>query len=401
MLTEKTINIVKTTAPVLENYSQEIGERFYSLLFLKVPSLGNIFNQSNQKRGIQQGALAKSVYVIGAHVDQLESIRPMLKKIAQKHRALGVEADQYLIVGQTLLEAVKDVLGDVATEEIIEAWGAAYNEIAHLFIEMEKELYKGVEQQVGGWIDTRPFVVAKKVKESSVITSFYLTPQDGQPLPTFKPGQYITIKAEIDGEIYTHMRHYSLSDAPDKDYYRISVKREDAHDGNPNGVVSTYLHNKTSVGDTLLLTAPAGDFILKEPSRPTVFISGGVGITPMISMVKSLLQGSTNTEITFIHAAQNGDVHGMKEEIQSWAELSSNIRSYVCYSNPTEQDRQNNQYDKEGYIDLEWMQSLLAHYDHDFYICGPQPFMEAINELLKKWGVPDERRMNEWFTPNH
>lgn len=140
--------------------------------------------------------------------------------------AIGVEAEQYPVVGETLLEAVKDVLGETASDDILDAWGKAYKYIADEFIRIENERYEELENMPGGWKGFRDFVVDKKEKESDLITSFYLKPKDGKPIATFKPGQYLTIKADIPGEKYTHIRHYSLSDAPRKDYYRISVKKK-------------------------------------------------------------------------------------------------------------------------------------------------------------------------------
>lgn len=227
MLDEKTINVVQSTAPVLKEHSKEIGKKFYELLFSKAPDLYNIFNQTNQKRGLQQEALGYAVYAAGEHITNLEAITPIIERISQKHRAIGIEPDQYPVVGETLLQAVKDVLGDAATDEIIEAWGKAYGYISEAFISVEQKLYKETEQQPGGWAGYRTFYVDRKVKESQEVTSFYLKPKDGEAIASYKAGQYLTIKAEIPEEKYTHIRHYSLSEASGKDYYRISVKREE------------------------------------------------------------------------------------------------------------------------------------------------------------------------------
>ncbi|WP_231597565.1 FAD-binding oxidoreductase, partial [Bacillus sp. SA1-12] len=124
--------------------------------------------------------------------------------------------------------------------------------IADAFINLEKKLYEETEQQLGGWEGFRTFYVDKKVKESEEVTSFYLKPKDGEPIATYKAGQYLTLKAEVPGEKYTHIRHYSISEAPRKDYYRISVKREDEHIDSPEGIVSNYLHKQVQPGDTLL-----------------------------------------------------------------------------------------------------------------------------------------------------
>ncbi|MFC7061025.1 NO-inducible flavohemoprotein [Halobacillus seohaensis] len=399
MLDESTIKIVKSTAPLLQEHSQEIGERFYELLFSRVPDLYNMFNQTNQKRGIQQGALAYGVYLAGANIDNLKAIESMVERVTEKHRALGVQAEQYPIVGETLLKAVKDVLGETATDEVIEAWEKAYKAIANIFIETEAKLYQQTEQQPGGWIENRSFYVDQKVKESDVISSFYLKPEDGKPIPSYKPGQYLTIQADIEGEKYFHMRHYSLSDAPNKEYYRISVKREDSQDGAPAGIVSNYLHNEISERDTLSIAAPAGDFTYTTEEQPIVLLSGGVGITPMMSMLNTLVENHSEREITFIHAAQNSNVHAMREHVEKLVKENQNVTSFVCYSNPTEQDRSEHRYDKEGFIDLDFLQTVLSDNRKDFYFCGPLPFLKAINGALKEWGVPNEQSTYELFSP--
>lgn len=399
MLDAKTIETVKETAPVLKEHIQEIGETFYSKLFSRVPELYNVFNQTNQKRGLQQEALAYGVYLAGANIDDFGPIESMVKRVAEKHRALGVKPEQYPIVGEALLDAVKEVLGDAATDEIMEAWEKAYQYIADAFIEIEAKMYQETEQKAGGWIGNRTFYVDRKVKESDVITSFYLKPADYQPIASYEAGQYLTIQAAIDGEKYYHMRHYSLSDAPNKDYYRISVKREDAHADNPAGIVSNYLHNHVSEGDTLQIAAPAGDFTIKTKDKPIVLLSGGVGITPMMSMLNTLVETQPERKVTFIHAAQNSKVHAMKDHVSNLVKERANLSSYVCYSNPTSEDQANKQYDKEGYVDLPWLKEILSDSQKDFYFCGPLPFLKAVDKALKEWGVPAENRNYELFNP--
>jgi len=399
MLDEKTIETVKSTAPVLQEHSQEIGERFYELLFERVPDLYNMFNRTNQKLGIQQGALAYGVYLAGANIDNLEAIQSMLERVTEKHRALHVKPDQYPIVGEALLDGVKDVLGDAATDEVMKAWEEAYQVIADVFIDVEGKLYQQTEQQTGGWLGHRTFYVDRKVPESDVITSFYLKPNDGETIPSYEAGQYLTLQADIPGETYYHMRHYSLSDAPNKDYYRISVKREDSEKDEPAGIVSNYLHNQINEGDTLNFAAPAGDFTISSQNEPIVLISGGVGITPIMGMFNTLMEHEPKREVTFIHAAQNSNVHAMRDYIASMAEKNENVHSFVLYSNPTEEDRQADNFDKEGYVDLAFLQKVLPNNQQDFYYCGPLPFLKAVNEVLKDWGVPKEKRNYERFNP--
>ncbi|MGF6950721.1 nitric oxide dioxygenase [Neobacillus sp. B4I6] len=398
MLDQKTIEIIKSTVPVLEKHGEKITTRFYQLMFGNHPELLNIFNHANQKQGRQQKALAGTVYAAAMYIDNLEAILPVVKQIAQKHRSLGILPEHYPIVGKHLLLAIKDVLGDAATDEIIEAWAQAYNVIADVFISVEAELYDETENQHGGWKGFRNFIVDRKVVESEVITSFYLKPEDNKGIAVFTPGQYISIKLEMAGEKFTHIRQYSLSDAPGKDYYRISVKRE-AGTANPDGMVSNYLHNGVSQGDILKVSAPAGDFVLDtEKNTPVVLLSGGVGLTPMMSMLKTVVEVQPERKVTFVHAAANGNVHALRDEVEEVSKLE-NVHSYFFYDSPTEEDRKNNRFDVEGYVTREWLKENITTKDADFYFCGPVPFMKAINRSLKELGVNQERIHFEFFGP--
>ncbi|MFC0186683.1 NO-inducible flavohemoprotein [Fictibacillus aquaticus] len=399
MLDQQTINIIKSTVPVLEKYGKDITAQFYKTLFSKHPELLNIFNHANQKQGRQQTALANAVYAAAVNIENLGAILPVVKQIAHKHRSLGVLPEHYPIVGENLLQAIKDVLGDAATDEIIGAWGKAYGVIADVFISVEQDMYTEAKEQHGGWEGYRNFVVDRKVEESDVITSFYLRPEDGKPLASFKPGQYITVKLQPEGDAYTHLRQYSLSDAPGKDYYRISVKKESG--SGVDGVVSNYLHNGILAGDVLPVTAPAGDFVLEmESERPVVLISGGVGQTPMISMLNTIAEKQPEREVTFIHAALNSSTHAMRDHVNRIVSEHDSFKSYVAYSEPTEGDRAAGNFDKDGFVDSKWLSGVVADRDNaDFYFCGPVPFMKNIYQTLKSWGIPADRVHYEFFGP--
>lgn len=399
MLSEKTIQIIKSTAPVLEIHGTTITKRFYQMLFEQHPELLNIFNHVNQKQGRQQTALANAVYAAALHIDKLETILPVVKQVGHKHRSLGVKPEHYPIVGSTLLAAIKDVLGDAATDEILQAWAEAYGVIADAFIGVEAQFYAEAEKQAGGWSGFRAFRVERKEKESDVITSFYLVPADGEALAPFESGQYVSVKLEIPGETYTHIRQYSLSDAPGKPYYRISVKREGGKVEQPAGKVSTYLHEQVGEGALVWLSAPAGDFVLDQnDTRPVVLISGGVGLTPLVSMLHTLKANPTRP-VTFIHAAHNGNVHAMKEQLEAVAHEHPHISVYWSYTNPTERDRVNHVYDHEGRIDLDWLQEVVPTKDASFYFCGPVGFMKAVNGMLQQWQVASEDIHYEFFGP--
>ena len=400
MLSEQSVQIIKSTVPVLEVHGVTITKRFYELLFTNHPELLNIFNHANQKKGRQQTALANAVYAAALHIDNLAAIIPVVKQIGHKHSSLGVKPEHYPIVGKYLLMAIKDVLGDAATDDILNAWAEAYGIIADAFISIEAEMYAEASSQVGGWEGFRAFRVERKEIESDVISSFYLVPEDGGAIASFEPGQYVSIKIDMEGAKHTQIRQYSLSDAPGKPYYRISVKREDAVQDCSEGLVSTYLHKHADEGGTLLLSAPAGDFTLNTADeRPVVLLSGGVGLTPMLSMLNTLADRYPGRPVTFIHAAQNGRVHAMRQQVGMLASKHPQVSVYYCYTNPTENDRELQLFHKEGYIDLPWLQTVIADKNASYYFCGPTPFMAAINSFLRQWDVPDSDIHYEFFGP--
>ncbi|CAM2814119.1 NO-inducible flavohemoprotein [Paenibacillus sediminis] len=395
MLDSKTIEIVKSTVPVLQTHGVAITNAFYQNLFTNHPELLNIFNHANQRQGKQPTALANAVLAAAANIDRLEEIIPVVVQIGNKHRALNVLPEHYPIVGETLLGAIKEVLGDAATDDIIDAWAKAYGVIADAFIGVEAKMYDEAANQPGGWSGFRRFVVDRKERESDVITSFYLVPEDGAPIASYEPGQYITVRVKPEGQEYEHIRHYTLSSAPGQPYYRITVKREDATDHKPAGIVSTYLHNAAHVGSIIELSAPAGVFTLDQSKEtPLVLLSGGVGLTPMVSMLETVLNNHPSRKVSYVHAAINGNVHAMKDYIASLENAHPQMKSYVCYESPAPGDT----CDKTGYIDLPWLQQIVDK-NSDFYLCGPIPFMRAMYQALRSWDVPADSIHYEVFGP--
>lgn len=386
MLSQETIQIIKSTVPVLEQHGKTITTTFYKNMFEANPELLNIFNHANQSQGRQQTALANTVYAAAANIDNLGAILPAVVQIAHKHRSLGITAEQYPIVGYHLLGAIKEVLGDAATPEIIAAWGEAYGVIADAFIGIEKEMYDKAEQADGGWRTFKDFVIADKIVESDVITSFYLKPADGKKLPSYKPGQYITIRLNIPGEEYTLNRQYSLSQAETGEHYRISVKREDEF--NPNGKVSVHLHNEMNIGDTVEISAPAGDFYLDtESTSPVTLISGGVGITPMMSMYETIVKNTPERPVTFLHSARTRGHHAFDKDVQTLNATSTASQYAVLYSE-----------EGDGFITREFLASNVLD-GSDIYVCGPTPFMQSVIKDLYALGIPEDKVHFEFFGP--
>lgn len=162
MLKEESKRLVKATVPILAEHGETITKHFYKRMFHHHPELLNVFNRTNQKIGRQPQALANSIYAAAQHIDNLEAILPVVKRIAHKHRSLNIKPEQYPIVGENLLAAMKEVLGEAASDDVIEAWREAYEIIAGVFIEVEKQMYDQAGKAPGGWSGFRSFVVEKK-----------------------------------------------------------------------------------------------------------------------------------------------------------------------------------------------------------------------------------------------
>lgn len=399
MLAQKTIDIIKSTVPVLQVHGTQITTVFYKNMFTAHPELLNIFNHANQAKGRQQTALANTVLAAAQNIDQLETIIPVVKQIAHKHRSLMIKAEHYPIVGEFLLKAIKEVLGDAATDEIIQAWADAYGVIAQVFIDIEKQMYEESAAKTGGWSDYKEFKVINKVQESEVITSFYLAPVDGSSLPTYDAGQYITVRLSIPGEKFFFNRQYSLSSASNNDYFRISVKKEVSKE-NPDGKVSNYLHSDINVDDTLEVTVPSGEFTLNKKETPIVFLSGGVGITPFMSMVETIAKEQPNREVIFVHSARKGSVQAFSEALIQMKEKIANFQLSFLYETPSVEDKANPCFKKEGFIDTEWIKDNAIIHDGDYYVCGPVPFLQTVVKGLKENGIDDTHIHYEFFGPS-
>lgn len=245
----------------------------------------------------------------------------------------------------------------------------------------------------------RRFVIDRKAPESDVITSFHLRPCDGLPVWPALPGQYLTLRIPaIDGPL---LRTYSIStDVANVDATRISVKREAAPvdaPGAPAGTGSSWLHDHTEPGTEIEIAAPRGSFVLDQSSeRPVVLVSGGVGQTPLVSMLHSLAHGAR--QVWYIHACENGAVHALHDEVKSLiSSAGDRLHQHVCYRSPSEADHVAARFDTDGLIDKTLLQSLLPIDDYDCYLCGPTPFMVAMYRLLIDLGVADTRIRYEFF----
>src|SRR5215217_3850008 len=224
-LSQHTIALVKATVPALETHGLTITRRMYERMF-RNEAIRDLFNQSHHgETGSQPKALATAIVAYARNIEGLAALAPAVERIAQKHVGLSILPEHYPYVAEALLGAIKDVLGDAATGEVLAAWGEAYWFLAHVLIGREQAIYTSLATAPGGWNGWRNFRIEGKLQESEIITSFVLRPKDGKPVLRHQPGQYLTFWLEIPGQ-HPLKRNYSISSAPNDETYRISVKRE-------------------------------------------------------------------------------------------------------------------------------------------------------------------------------
>ncbi|MDF0489944.1 NO-inducible flavohemoprotein [Sphingomonas sp. H39-1-10] len=393
-LSPATIAVVKATVPALSEHGTAITTAMYARLF-ETDHIRALFNQANQgESGAQVHALAAAILAYARNIENLGALAPAVERIAYKHVGYHILPEHYPYVATALLAAIKEVLGELATDEVIAAWGEAYWFLADILKAREVVLRDDILHAEGGWNGWRKFVVAEKIRESSVITSFVLRPADGGPVLRHRAGQYLTFKLNPAGQPELK-RNYSISCAPNGEFYRISVKREEHGQGG-----SRFLHDVVQVGDVLESTPPAGDFFLAEtPQRPVILLSGGVGLTPMVSMVEAIAADHDTLEAHFIHGTVNSDTHAMDAHVRALAKGHGNISVATFYSEPQEKDRLGETHEEEGFISIDWLAQRTPLHDADVYLCGPKPFLRAFVSGLALAGVPTERIHYEFFGP--
>jgi ferredoxin-NADP reductase/MOSC domain-containing protein YiiM len=238
------------------------------------------------------------------------------------------------------------------------------------------------EEQAPAWPGFRQMRVAHINKESDSVTSFVLSPNDGQNLPLFQAGQFVVLRLLVDPGKPPVLRSYSLSDLPAADHFRISVKNE------LNGIGSSFLCTRAREGDLLDVSAPRGSFTLRSSQSPVVLVSAGVGATPVMSMLHALAVERSEREIWWIYGARKRADHPFAEESRSLLKQLSRGRGYIVYSRPDAADRFGADFDASGHIDTALLGRIGVSQGSDFYLCGPTSFLQNMRDGLRAWGVP-------------
>lgn len=382
MLTKQQIELVKATVPVLREHGVALTSHFYKRMLSHNPELMQVFNMGHQRAGFQQQALAGAVLAYAENIENLPALLGAVAHIANKHVSVGIRAEHYPIVGKHLIASIKEVLGDAATPELIDAWTAAYMQLADVLIGAEKAIYDKNAVAEGGWTGWRFFKVAEKSKQTDNVTSFKLVPVDNGKMPEVKAGQYISVRVFVKGQDLIQPRQYTVVKA-DATSLTIAVKKVEAVEKSPAGMVSNTLHNDINEGDVVEVSFPVGEFNLPEGNGELCLLSAGIGITPLFAMLKEAVQKDPTRKISFVHVCKNKEAIPFREEL-ALVVKEGNVSFEVFETS------------EHGRPSEDFFKSLVSQ-GADYCICGPVPFMKlAASELIKN-GVAENKIHAEKF----
>jgi nitric oxide dioxygenase len=386
---------IDASVAVLREHGVTITTTFYRTMFEAHPELKNLFNMGNQASGSQQQSLAAAVFAYAANIDNAAALAPVIERIVHKHVSIGIKPEHYPIVGKYLLAAIAHTLGDAATPALLSAWDEAYTELANLFIAAEQQLYGNANVAAGQLREMRVTLVQR---QSEHVVSYTLQTLEGQAVPEFMPGQYLSVALNFD-DGSRQIRQYSLSDAPDGNSLRISVKREVAVSDRPEGRVSNWLHQHVIAGSILQVSHPFGEFTPDAESiEPIVLLSAGVGITPMIAVLNRIAQIHPERHMIFAHASSSPEHHSHLADIAAAKARMPNLQLIHFYENADAATLADGSA-RLGMMELAQIPAWPRG-ETEVYLCGPSGFMKAQWQALLAAGVPGSRMHREVFGPD-
>jgi nitric oxide dioxygenase len=395
VLSDRSRPVIEATLPVVADNIRDIAQRFYGHLLDAHPELlDGVFNRGNQAQGTQQVALAGSVAAFASALvkDPEQLPEQLLSRIAHKHVSLGIRPDQYAVVHENLFWAIADVLGDAVTPAVAAAWDEVYWLMAYALIHQERGLYsaRGVRPETV-W---RKWRVVERVQETPDVVTFRVERTDDRLVRSSLPGQYVTVQVPMPDGV-RQPRQYSLTRADDGLHRQFTVKRVHGGPG-PEGEVSTLLCTSVQVGDTLTLSVPFGDVVLDDSGRPVVFISAGIGITPMAGMLSHLASAGSRLPITVLHADVDEASFALRQQVLYDVRRLDGAHMHVWYERgATTALPVDGVF--AGRLDLD---QVRLPDDALYHLCGPIPFMQAVRSELLDRGVRARDVQYEVFGPD-
>ncbi|MFI6577327.1 globin domain-containing protein [Nocardiopsis sp. NPDC050513] len=387
MLSTESAAVIRATIPVVAGALDEISSRFYASMLGDRPELlDGLFNRGNQATGEQRRALAGSIAAFATALLERPDERPdaLLSRIAHKHVSVGVTDDQYVIVHKYLFAAIGEVLGDAASSETVAAWDEVYWLMAGALTALEARLY--ARRGLDGGDVWRVWRVVERRELTRDAVSLTLEPGDDGPAPGFRPGQYVSVRLRMPDGV-RQARQYTLTGAEGR-RRGITVKRARAGRA-PEGEVSALVHETVRVGDTLEVSAPAGDVALSDDARPVVLASAGIGCTPMLAMLRHIAEHHPDRRVLVLHADRSADDHAHREETAALAGRIAGADLLTWY--------ESGERDRSGRMDLS---GVDLPEDCEVYLCGPLPFMRDVRAQVLAAGVPARSVHYEVFGPD-
>jgi nitric oxide dioxygenase len=392
LLSPASRSVVQATAAVVAEHAEQITTRFYARMFEAHPELLRVFNQGNQATGEQSRALAASVvaYAVQLIDPDAPSFDRVMQRIAYKHISLGIRPEQYTIVGHHLLTAVGEVLGEAVTPEVAAAWDEVYWLFATQLIAHEARLYQ--QEGVDPAQPLRPYRVVRRIEETEDVVSLVLEPTDGGPLPQIGPGQYVSVFVDLpDGR--RQPRQYTVSSTAVATRLQITVRKVQGMGGAPDGMVSSYLHDRARVGDVVDVSAPAGDFVVQPSDGPLLLASAGAGITTVLPIVEHIARTQPQRKVIVAHADRTAQDHALRDTVLHVGRQIDDFTAYTWYERVDPTDHRS----AEGYMDLS---DIPLGEDVQVFTCGPLPFMRHVRSSLLARGVPAAHIRYEVFGPD-
>ncbi|MCJ0905789.1 globin domain-containing protein [Rhodococcus sp. ARC_M6] len=392
MLSPQSTEVIRATLPVVGAAIGDITSRFYERMLTAHPELErDLFNRANQKQGEQQKALAGAIAAFATlqiEPDQ-DKVDLILSRIAHKHASLGITPDQYAVVHEHLFAAIVEILGEAITPEVATAWDEVYWLMAETLISMERGLYELAGVEPGDvWRTVR---ITERVLQSADTVSLTLASTDGTELPTFAPGQYLSVGVVLaDGA--RQIRQYSLCSTPSSSDWRISVKRIF---GEFDGEVSNFLYSNVFEGDTLSVTTPFGDLTMPDDNSPLLLASAGIGCTPMIGMLNHLADTGATRSVSVIHADRSIADHAHRTELSALVDKIPAAKLHRWYEDLGVHSSR--EAVSEGRADL---RDIELDPDTQAFLCGPMPFMLSMRKSLIARDIPAQNIHYEVFGPD-
>lgn len=387
-LTPSQVDFIKASVPVLEKDGVKITSLMYNYMLSTYDEVKPYFNETDQKLLLQPKILAFALLSYAKNIEDLTPLQAFVKQIVVKHVGLRVRPEHYPIVGTCVLHALKETLGDAATDDLLDAWAAAYGNLAQILIDAEQDAYKKT-----AWDDFRSFRVTKIEDECEDVKSIYFTPEDGKKPVLPQRGQYVCIRWMLPNAEFERSREYSVSNHPENGEYRISVRRLEG------GKVSNYIHNDLKVGDTIRVAAPCGQFTydsLNEDREILAFV-GGIGITPLLSVLEYALENGRKVKMFYSNRKVNSTA--FRKTLATWKEKypeTFTLHEFVSQGKEVADaiDVQNiRQLTPEdfGFLD--------GSVSYDIYLLGPRGYMRFVKQNLLSKGVDEPSIKSEFFGP--